>query len=107
MAENEPNGPAELIDLQTRKLARELEREFGGLFGIDYRDVEKALARLNSGTSEIRLPPAVERCVRLLDAIQETARETQQQGDERSLHVILELLENYSMRLKKLLEQAP
>lgn len=97
-------GAAELIDLQRRKLARELEREFAGLFGIDVRDVEKALERMGTDAAETRLPAPVERCVRLLEAVQEIARDAAEQDDERSLHTILELLDNYRKRLGKLLE---
>lgn len=99
----------ELIDLQKRKMARELEREFAGLFGIDYRDVERALERLQAGAGENqpRMPGPVERTVGLLEVVLEIAREAHDAEDQRSLAGIMELLENYSRRIQKLAEAEP
>ncbi len=98
------NAPA---DLNLRRLARDLEQELGGLFGINYRDVEKALERLRAGRTEARMALPVESAVRLLEALLEIARETAERDDKSSFDAILELVENYRKRLHRLREEIP
>lgn len=63
------------VDLNRRKLALEMEKELGGLFGIELSDIEDALARLYAGKIETgqerigELPEPVQRSIHYLDGI--------------------------------------
>ena len=96
------NKPA---DLQVRRMARQIEQELGGLFGIDYRDIEKAIERLgqNEDDSAAKLPEPIEKTARLLDIIQDTAVETLKNEDHASLKCMIELLDHHRRRLERLL----
>ena len=101
------------IDLRLRRLAREMEAELGGLFGIDYKDIERALDRLHAGlegdartnvpeSGPVRLPEPIERVLPLLDIIYEIAHHSANQGDRGAVQALVELLENYRGRIEKL-----
>ncbi len=114
------------IDLQKRRLARELEGELGGLFGIELPDIESAIQRLyeDFATGQYderarlrRLPEPLHAVIQSLDRIYEIARleseaeleafrdspQADQAGDDpANLAPIIELVENYLERLKKL-----
>ncbi len=91
-------------DLQVRRLAREMEAEIGGLFGIDHRDIERAIERARSGAASEAppLPTPVEKTLRLLDLLHDLAREVSEAGDAETLGYMRELLDNYRDRIARL-----
>lgn len=112
----DPNQPPEPIDLQKRRLARELEGELGGLFGIELPDIELAIQRLyeDFATGQYderermrRLPEPLHRVILNLDRVYEIAlleyeQEHADAGESPTLTHVIELVENYLDRLKKL-----
>jgi hypothetical protein len=106
----------EPIDLQKRRLARELEAELGGLFGIGLPDIEQAIERLyldfasgsyNERERQQRLPEPLQRVIHSLDVIYEIARleqaeETRSVESGATLEHIIALVENYLDRIKRL-----
>lgn len=110
------DGASELVDLQRRRLARELENELGGLFGIEARDIEAAIARvwqaIDSGEfkeryGEPKLPPRLRRALTLLDSLYAEALQAQQEGDAAALRQMAQLLQSYSARLERLADSEP
>lgn len=94
-----------MIDLQLHKLARELEGELGGLFGISRRDIEQAILRAQSGAGaeeSRRLPDPVERGVAILDAFHELAEGAKERGDFITVGALLELLAHARLRVERL-----
>ncbi len=98
----------EPVDFQKIKLARELEQEIGGIFGIERRDIEKAVDRLWAG--EIRYPETnstqiltdpVKRAIQALDLLESAARDAADNPE--SAACIKELLPFYSKRIEKLI----
>lgn len=107
------DGGENLVDLQRRKIALEIEREIGGLFGIDLHDIEMALDRIEergldpssgSTTKEYRIPDPLFRTIRFLEIILDMARESKGNGDPEMVRRILESVEHYRDRLEALLE---
>ncbi len=105
MTEREP------IDLQKHRLARELEGELGGLFGIDRADIESAIERLwgdisrgeyNERARLNRIPESLQRVIHCLDVVYESARAALRDEDDESFTHVLELVENYQKRISRL-----
>ncbi len=96
------------VDLQLHKLARDLEAEFGGLFGIDRRDIERAILRANGSAPvdppETVLPDTVRRAVVLLDAVVDLAGEAFLEKDFTTIAVLLEMLEHTRGRIRRQLD---
>ena len=129
-SQNEPER--EPVDLGRRRIARELETELGGLFGIELPDIERAIERLYTDMASgrydeqarlRRIPEHLQRIIHSLDVVYEIARmihETQtadeietapatEQRDEQPgeqptarLHDVIDLMENYLERLRRL-----
>ena len=121
---NDQNEP---IDLQKRRLARELEAELGGLFGIELPDIEEAIGRLYddfaSGSYDEfkrmrRLPEPLQRVIQNLESVyaialllheEELYHHAEESQDQPpvvdaplQLQHVIELVENYLERLKRL-----
>ena len=102
------------VDIQTRRLARELEQEIGGLFGIKIQDIEDAIKRFESrngigepageSVEDFSLPDTIERSLRLLDIIYEMARISADNEDLKTVNYIIEMLDNYKQRIGRLLK---
>lgn len=96
------------IDLQLHKLARELESELGGLFGIGRKDIEQAIRRAQTGSAPVdapRLPDPVERAAQLLDALYELADNASAREDFTSVAALLELLAHARVRVERLVRE--
>lgn len=97
------------LNLQLHKLAREMEKELGGLFGIRHQDIEKALKRLHERVSlpeseePAALPNLIDKTLPLLEIVYERAREACENGERQSLLYLIELLDNYRGRLERML----
>lgn len=108
--DDEAGSPNETgpIDLQLHKMARELEAYMGGLFGIERRDIEQAIRRLQAGetpTQSRRLPDPVERGVILLDAFSELTRARLEKQDYTSVAALMELLGHTRENLERLIQE--
>ena len=91
MVPSDPEEPAAddaPIDLQRRRVARELAAELDGLFGIDLPDIEEAIGRLyqdfSSGSYDERerfrrMPETLRQVMGALDRVQELAALIHQQ----------------------------
>lgn len=99
------------IDLQKHRLARELEGDLGGLFGIERADIEHAIERLWEEISRgeyderarlNRIPESLQRVIHCLDLVYESARTALRDEDEETFRHILELAENYEKRISRL-----
>ena len=98
----------EPIDLGRRQIAREIESELGGLFGIGLEDIERAIGRLQGGVDSgdpsprAALPPELERATLWLEAVLSLARQARERGDSARLLLIDELVNHYSGRIRRL-----
>jgi len=109
MDEERPDRP---INLEKRRLARELESRFGGIFGIDIHDIENAIERIweavpsehNEKTTRNLLPENVEKTADLCEIIAALGENTANEGDARSLIAMLELIRSLENRLRRMLE---
>lgn len=118
------------IDLQSRRVARELAGELDGLFGIDLPDIEKAIGRLyqdfqcgsyDERERRKRMPESLRQVMATLDRLQELAALIhQQERAERddavaaaseevpsdplspTLQHVIELVENQLQRLRRM-----
>ncbi|MCR9144303.1 MAG: hypothetical protein NXI24_18800 [bacterium] len=123
--DREPPADREPIDLQKRRMARQLEEQLGGLFGIELPDIESAIQRLYNDfeTGQYderermrRLPEPLHGVIQSLDRVYEIARleyESEpedgaagEEGGSPTLAHIIQLVENYLDRLKKLPEDS-
>ena len=93
------------IDLAMARIARALQQEVGGVFGITHRDIEAALERMQDGSAVTdRLGTRVERVADLLDAAYRQARAAAEAEDYAALAAIIEMLEAYRSRVRQLVE---
>lgn len=114
------------IDLQSRRLARELAGELDGLFGIDLPDIEEAIGRLYhdfaSGSYDERerlrrMPELLRQVMGALDRVHELAALIHQEEDAAgdtvdlppaagplapTLQHVIELVENELQRLRRM-----
>ncbi|MBX7058226.1 MAG: hypothetical protein K1X75_09170 [Leptospirales bacterium] len=105
------------LDLNRRRLARELEGELGGLFGIEARDIEAAIERLwqaiDSGEFQqryatARIPPWMQRTIVALDSVYAMAEQAATDGEVELLEQIRQVVASYQQRLGRLTAgQAP
>ena len=100
------SGP---VDLQKKKLARDLENQIGGIFGIEREDIEKAIDRLwsgeipcsNSETDRINLSDPLKRVIQALDLLESAVSEAGE--DPATVSCIRELIPFYVNRIESLL----
>lgn len=106
--EQDENTVRQPVDLNKRKLAMEMEKELGGVFGIGVHDIEMALDRLFSGAipindpSQVELPENIQSVIRHLDSIVAIVERNVVDEDGESISAIMELFENYSQKLEKI-----
>lgn len=98
------NSNDNTIDLQRRRMARDMEKELGGLFGIDVRDIESALDRVQLAIERgefaefqqaSKLPELLERTVNLMEIVYQTCQFIAQDEEQRHLlPQVIELVEH-------------
>jgi len=118
-SQNPPTGAGETppppVDLQKRRLAREMEDQIGGLFGIDHRDIEAAIDRLWDSVEKgdyqtryeearTRIPEKVQRAIHFLEGVYALAMQAREEEDPENVRAILELIGNCRERTARLLE---
>ena len=99
------------VDLRRRMLARTLEEEIGGIFNVDWRDIEKAIERLDDRISggdsaslegKDRFPAPLRRALVHLNAVLELARESARSGEMESLEHIKALFRDHLAKIEGL-----
>lgn len=112
MGDENPSNPDSVIDLEKRRMARDMEKELGGLFGIELKDIEAAIGRVWTAVQkgeyplrfgESRLPLSMQRVIQCLELIYEIAREPDL-DDEPAVdrEHIIELMQHYLQRIQAL-----
>ncbi len=102
---SEKDDRPDIVDFNKRKLAMDLQKELGGVFGIDIQDIEKALERLQEGKiqagyeNQTNLPDTVQSVIRFLEGAVSMASFVAEQGDISSLRMIQELFEHYKKQV--------
>lgn len=104
------------VDLQKRRLAREMEDQIGGLFGIETRDIEAAIDRLWESfergdyqtryeAARARVPETIQRAIHFLEGVHALALQAREEEDPGSIRAIVDLIENCRDRTARLLEE--